>query len=222
MRSRESQTGADSSTVRSDAATRHHPQRVKRAEPARGGDAFIPPGRCRRAGAPEDFVSNEYGSDRADERTRGGRSSMPYTQRERRLAVLAIAAAVAATLLALLVVGGALGTPKPKPRGGEPGQTAVSPARKQPTSAAPRVLTVEYAVRGHWEGGFNAEVRITNIGSQPVEGWSVYLQLPAGVKVVRAWSADVTQSAAAVTQVGFQATGADASPSSCKINGTPC
>ncbi len=163
---------------------------------------------------------------------------MPYTQRERRLAVLAIAAAVAATLLALLVVRGALGSPNPKPRGGEPGQTAVSPARKQPTSAAPRVLTVEYAVRGHWEGGFNAEVRITNIGSQPVEGWSVYLQLPAGVKVVRAWSADVTQSAAAVTlrsqpwntylapgaviQVGFQATGADASPSSCKINGTPC
>jgi cellulase/cellobiase CelA1 len=99
-------------------------------------------------------------------------------------------------------------------------------------------VKADYAVRGRWDGGFNAELVISNLGSQPIEGWTVRLQLPADVKVTEAWSADAAQVGEAVTlrsqpwntyigpgatmHFGFQATGGAADPRSCTVNGAPC
>ncbi len=162
---------------------------------------------------------------------------MRYTKRERRLAVLAVTLAVAvAALLGLYLLRGSTRPAESGRRPGEPRQTAAASA--SPTTGQPRVLKTEYSVRGRWEGGFNVEMVITNIGSQPVEGWTVHLQLPAGIAVTRAWAADFTQAAAAVTlrsqpwntylapgtaiHLGFEATGTAGSPSSCTVNGSPC
>jgi hypothetical protein len=162
---------------------------------------------------------------------------MRYTKRERRLAVLAVMLAVMSTaLLGLYLIRGETRPPESTHRAREPGQTAA--ASRAPTTSQPRVLTTEYSVRGRWKGGFNVELVITNTGSQPVEGWTVRLQLPAGVAVTQAWAADFTQTAAALTlrsqpwntylapgaaiRLGFEATGTAASPSSCRVNGSPC
>jgi cellulase/cellobiase CelA1 len=166
---------------------------------------------------------------------------MRYTKRERRLAVLAVVmAVVAAALLGQYLVRGATRPPESGSRVAEQrntGAVAASPAGK-PESLKPRVLTAGYTVGNRWKGGFNAEVVVTNTGSEPIEGWTVQLQLPAGVAVTQAWSADVIQKGAILTlrsqpwntylapgaaiHLGFQATGTAASPSSCTINGSPC
>ena len=91
---------------------------------------------------------------------------------------------------------------------------------------------------GRWAGGFNAELVLTNLGSDPVEGWTLRLGLPAGVKVAGAWSADLGQAAGAVilrsqpyntyvapgaaVHLGFAATGPPGPPTSCTVNGAPC
>jgi cellulase/cellobiase CelA1 len=162
---------------------------------------------------------------------------MRYTKRELRLAILAALLAVA--IVALLGLDLFRGPTRPPVSGLQRDvrrPTASGPVAPTPSQA--RVLTTGYAIRGRWAGGFNAEMVITNLGSQPVEGWTVRLQLPPGVAVSRAWSADYTQKAAAVTlrsqpwntylapgatvHLGFEATGAAGSPSSCTVNGSPC
>jgi endo-1,4-beta-xylanase len=163
---------------------------------------------------------------------------MPDTQWARRRGIAAAGLALAATLLAVYLV---LDRDPPPEQGKPvslPGQTGTLPSRKPPESAVPRVLTVQYTVSDRWKGGFTAHLRITNIGSQPVEGWLVNLRLPSGVKVIQAWSANVTQSATAVTlrsqpwntylgpgaaiNFGFQATGSAVLPDSCTVNHAPC
>jgi cellulase/cellobiase CelA1 len=114
-----------------------------------------------------------------------------------------------------------------------------SASRAPSASTSPAApMKAEYAVRGKWPGGFNAELALTNLGSEPVEGWTVRLGLPADVKVDQAWSADVTRVAGAVllrsqpwntylgpgdtVRMGFAATGKASAPSSCTVNGSPC
>jgi cellulase/cellobiase CelA1 len=164
---------------------------------------------------------------------------MQYTTRELRLAILAVVLAVA--------VAGVLGwhflssasppagsAPQPQPANSGDGAAATS----QAATTGPHTLKAEYMVSGKWKGGFNAAMAVTNLSSKPVEGWTVHLQLPPGVAVISAWSADVSQVAAGVTlrsqpwntylapgataHFGFQATGAAAAPNSCTINGAPC
>ncbi|MEV4509380.1 cellulose binding domain-containing protein [Dactylosporangium sp. NPDC049525] len=129
------------------------------------------------------------------------------------------------------------------------------------TRDAPRVVTVErthvatpttsaapvrsgggvkagYAVRSKWKDGFNAEVTVTNIGSQPLQGWTVQLQLPPGVDLTSTWGATAEHKANKLTlrsqswntylepggsiRMGFEAKGKAADPVSCTVNGSPC
>lgn len=165
---------------------------------------------------------------------------MRYTKRERRLAILGVLAVMLAVLSGAVLGRSLLRGPNRPPEsarhGGQPDRTAT--AAPSPATSQPRVLTAEYSVRGRWTGGFNVEMVITNTGSQPVEGWNVQLQLPAGVAVARAWAADFTQTGAALTlrsqpwntylapgaaiHLGFEATGPAGSPRSCTLNGSPC
>ena len=162
---------------------------------------------------------------------------MRYTKREHVLTVLAGALAVAvAILLGLVVFRGATRPPSTGAQVGAPRRSADAP--QSPKASPPPVLRTEYAVRSRWPGGFNAELVITNLGSEPVGGWTVRLRLPPDVKVGRAWSADVSQvpdvvtlrshpwntylAPGAVIHLGFEATGVPAAPSSCTVNDSPC
>jgi len=91
-----------------------------------------------------------------------------------------------------------------------------------------------------WQGGFTADVTLTNTGSSPVNGWKLAFTLPSGQQITSAWSANVSPSSGAVTasnlaynaqiapggQVafGFQgsSSGAFAKPSGFSLNGSAC
>jgi cellulase/cellobiase CelA1 len=160
-----------------------------------------------------------------------------YTQRELILAAVAgVLAVVAAVFLILYLVPG----PSRTARVISPlsGTRSAHPATGAPASAGPRALAVGYLVGGRWKGGFNAELTVTNLSSQPVEGWTVRLEMPANVAVGSAWSADVKQVANTVTlrsqpwntylapgaamRIGFEAKGDAAAPQSCTVNDAPC
>ncbi|MFC0532682.1 cellulose-binding domain-containing protein [Phytohabitans kaempferiae] len=57
---------------------------------------------------------------------------------------------------------------------------------------------VNYSVTSQWNGGFTANIGITNLGD-PVNGWRLTWSFPSGQSVAQAWNASVTQSGAAVT-----------------------
>lgn len=112
--------------------------------------------------------------------------------------------------------------------GGNPGNPGGSTACK-----------VAYATNV-WQGGFTADVTITNTGSSPVSGWQLAFTLPSGQRITNAWNANLSSSSGAVTasnmshnaqiaaggqvSFGFQGTtdGAFAKPSGYNLNGTAC
>lgn len=91
-----------------------------------------------------------------------------------------------------------------------------------------------------WQGGFTADVTITNTGSSRVSGWKLAFTLPSGQHITNAWNANMSGSSGAVTAsnvghnaeiaaggqatFGFQGTssGAFVKPSGFSLNGTAC
>ncbi|MES4887420.1 cellulose binding domain-containing protein [Streptomyces sp. NPDC096012] len=91
-----------------------------------------------------------------------------------------------------------------------------------------------------WQGGFTADVTVTNAGSSPVDGWNLTFTSPAGQRITSAWSATLSPSSGVVTasglaynasiapgdqvSFGFQGTydGAFAKPAGFTLNGTSC
>jgi cellulase/cellobiase CelA1 len=91
-----------------------------------------------------------------------------------------------------------------------------------------------------WQGGFTADVTITNTGASPVNGWKLAFTLPSGQRITNAWNANLSGSSGAVTAgnvghngelraggqatFGFQGTsgGAVSKPSAFSLNGTAC
>ncbi len=67
-----------------------------------------------------------------------------------------------------------------------------------PAQAAAAGCSVNYAVSSQWQGGFGANVSITNLGD-PLTGWTLTWSFGAGQTVTQAWNATVTQNGAAVT-----------------------
>jgi alpha-L-fucosidase len=100
-------------------------------------------------------------------------------------------------------------------------------------------LHVDYARTAEWQGGFTANVTITNNGTAAINGWTVAWSFPGDQKVTNSWNATTTQSGSAVTatnmsynaaiapggnvQFGFQGTFAanDSSPTAFTVNGAP-
>jgi hypothetical protein len=105
--------------------------------------------------------------------------------------------------------------------------------------AATSGCQVTYAVASQWQGGFSANVSVTNLGD-PVTSWALKWSYTAGQTVTQAWNATVTQSGSQVTATnvsynGAIATGGSASfgfngswtssnpePASFTLNGTTC
>ncbi len=107
-----------------------------------------------------------------------------------------------------------------------------------PASAAAG-CSVKYSVTSSWQGGFGADVAITNLGD-PWSNWALTWSYAAGQKVGQAWNATVTQNGAAVSAVnasyngpvatngtvsfGFNGTwtGSNPAPTSFAVNGVTC
>ncbi|MFY1682094.1 cellulase family glycosylhydrolase [Micromonospora sp. WMMD730] len=98
---------------------------------------------------------------------------------------------------------------------------------------------VAYTVPAQWQGGFNADVQVTNLGD-PVNGWSLAWTFPAGQRVTQAWNATTTAAGDQVTaknlsynaaiatngtvSFGFNGswTGSNPVPTSFTLNGVAC
>ncbi|GAB2961608.1 cellulase family glycosylhydrolase [Saccharothrix stipae] len=105
--------------------------------------------------------------------------------------------------------------------------------------AAEAGCRVTYSVTGQWEGGFTADVAVTNLGAA-VDGWQLGWEWPSGQQVGHAWNAKVTESDHQVTAAdagynakvatnktvsfGFTGTWTDANtaPLSFSLNGVGC
>ncbi|GAB3007110.1 hypothetical protein GCM10027184_75820 [Saccharothrix stipae] len=108
-----------------------------------------------------------------------------------------------------------------------------------PASAAAAGCSVNYTVASQWQGGFSANVSITNLGD-PLNGWTLTWSFGAGQAVTQSWSTSLTQNGSAVTaknvsyngsvptggtaSFGFNGswTGSNPSPTSFALNGVAC
>lgn len=109
-----------------------------------------------------------------------------------------------------------------------------------PQAAAATGCKVEYTVTSQWTGGFQAGVKVTNLGA-PLTGWTLGFTMPdAGQRVAQGWNATWSQSGSAVTaagvdwnralatdataDVGFTGsfTGANPEPTAFTLNGVAC
>lgn len=160
---------------------------------------------------------------------------MWHLTRERVLVVTATVATVVAGTMTVLYL-----TRDPATRvvTVERTQLVTPSASAAPARSGVGAVKAGYAVRSKWKNGFNAEVTVTNIGSQPLQGWTVQLQLPADVDLTSTWGATAEHKADRLTlrsqswntylepggsiRMGFEAKGAAAAPVSCTVNGSPC
>ncbi|MDG6105420.1 cellulose binding domain-containing protein [Dactylosporangium aurantiacum] len=149
------------------------------------------------------------------------------------LVVTAVAATVVAGTMSVLFL-----TREPATRVVTVERTQLVTPSAAPVRSGAGVVKAGYAVRSKWKDGFNAEVTVTNIGSQPLQGWIVQLQLPAGVDPTSTWGAAAEHKADRLTlrsqswntylepggsiRMGFEAKGKAAEPVSCTVNGSPC
>ncbi|MBO2448833.1 endo-1,4-beta-xylanase [Actinomadura barringtoniae] len=99
---------------------------------------------------------------------------------------------------------------------------------------------VSYKVVSQWNTGFTGSVTVTNTGSAAINGWSLAFSFPGDQKVTQGWSAEWSQTGAAVaaknaswngtlaagasTTIGFNAThsGINAVPTAFSLNGGNC
>ncbi|MBQ1037290.1 non-reducing end alpha-L-arabinofuranosidase family hydrolase, partial [Micromonospora sp. C81] len=108
-----------------------------------------------------------------------------------------------------------------------------------PAGATAAGCSVTYAVSSQWQGGFGANVSVTNLGD-PLTSWALTWSYSAGQTVTQAWNTSLTQSGSAVTATnvsyngavatngtvsfGFNGswTGSNPAPTSFALNGVTC
>jgi hypothetical protein len=108
-----------------------------------------------------------------------------------------------------------------------------------PAGAAAAGCSVNYAVSSQWQGGFGANVAITNLGD-PLSSWTLTWSYDAGQTVTQSWNTALTQSGSAVTaknvsyngsiatngtvSFGFNGswTSSNPAPASFALNGVAC
>jgi endonuclease YncB( thermonuclease family) len=91
-----------------------------------------------------------------------------------------------------------------------PAPVTTAPGTKAPETKAPAVFgcAVNYRVTARWNGGFNADVTITNTGTAPISGWTLRWTFTRGQIVTDMWNATSHQSGAQVsaTNVSYDTT----------------
>jgi hypothetical protein len=68
-----------------------------------------------------------------------------------------------------------------------------------PTPTPTGACAVTYTITNQWPGGFQADVKLTNTGTDAWSGWSLGWTFADGQSVSQIWNADHTQTGAAVT-----------------------
>jgi hypothetical protein len=76
-----------------------------------------------------------------------------------------------------------------------------------PAGAATAGCSVAYTVSSQWQGGFGANVSITNLGDS-LSSWTLTWSFGPGQTVTQAWNASVTQTGSAVTAKNVSYNGA--------------
>ncbi|MFJ4854304.1 cellulase family glycosylhydrolase [Streptomyces sp. NPDC088730] len=108
------------------------------------------------------------------------------------------------------------------------------------TAVAATGCRVDYTVTNTWQGGFQAAVKVTNLGA-PVTGWKLEFAMPSpGQRLAQGWNATWSQSGSAVSatapdwnaalatgavaELGFTGsfTAANPAPSAFTLNGVAC
>lgn len=79
-----------------------------------------------------------------------------------------------------------------------PPATTAPPATTPPATGGPG-CTASYRVTNSWQGGFQAEVTVTNTGSTTINGWRVSWTLPSGQSISQIWNGTLTTSGGNVT-----------------------
>ena len=79
------------------------------------------------------------------------------------------------------------------------------------SQAATSGCAVAYTVTSQWSGGFGGDVKVTNLGSTAINGWTLTWSFTAGQSVAQAWNATVTQSGSTVTAANVSYNGTIAS-----------
>ncbi|MFG2043864.1 glycoside hydrolase family 11 protein [Dactylosporangium sp. NPDC048998] len=80
--------------------------------------------------------------------------------------------------------------------------TTVPPTTTPPTTTPPAGgsgCRATYSVSSSWQGGFNADVAVTNTGSSTLNGWTVRMTLPSGQTIASLWSGVNSGTSGAVT-----------------------
>ncbi|MCO8270287.1 endo-1,4-beta-xylanase [Actinoplanes sp. TRM 88003] len=120
------------------------------------------------------------------------------------------------------------------------GPTPNSPTPSTPGTPGTAACSVTYRVTGSWQGGFQADVRVTNTGSTAWTSWTLGWQFAAGQQITQLWNGSAAQSgaAASVTNAGWNGavapgasasfgflgswTGSNPAPTSYSLKGTIC
>lgn len=107
------------------------------------------------------------------------------------------------------------------------------------TAQAAAGCRVAYTVTNQWQGGFGANVAITNLGD-PITSWALSYAFPSGQTITQLWNGTYTASGSQVTvrnvayngaiatnataSFGFNGafTGTNATPTAFTLNGTAC
>ncbi|MFG2244106.1 cellulose binding domain-containing protein [Spirillospora sp. NPDC048823] len=148
----------------------------------------------------------------------------------RRPLIIAGAAAGVVALVAMLL---AALSPDSSPR-----STAPPPAASP--EPEPAACSVSYRIDGTWPQGFQATVRITNLGAGEIDGWRLGFELPDGQAITQLWNGSQVQDGSSVTvtaadwnrsippdgtaEFGFigRQDGGDGRPSRFTLNGGEC
>ena len=78
------------------------------------------------------------------------------------------------------------------------GEPTVEPTT-EPPPPPPGGCDAAYQVINEWQGGFQAEVSVTNTGTSPITGWEVAFTFTDGQQVTQYWGGQLDQVGAGVT-----------------------
>ncbi|MCH1924818.1 cellulase family glycosylhydrolase [Shewanella sp. C32] len=77
--------------------------------------------------------------------------------------------------------------------GGGSGNGGSQPGDGDTNPPSAGMAQCEYLVSNRWQGGFQATIKITNVSSQPINGWQVNWSYADGSHVTSLWNAVLTQ-----------------------------
>jgi hypothetical protein len=124
--------------------------------------------------------------------------------------------------------------------GGSTGSPTASPTTSPTGGGTGNAACRVSYTKSEWQGGFTANVTLTNTGSSAINGWNLAFSFPGDQRITNAWSATVSQNGTSVTATnasyngsippggntsfGFQGTWTsnDSNPTTFRLNGTTC